>query len=346
MGKSKPSSEPFKGERLLRDVSRSFYLSLRLLPAAMRPVASLGYLLARTTDTIADTEGLKTEVRRSLLERLRGYLLDKIPEEQAKKNLVIEIQEDLLPTIKNRGERRLIENLEECLDWLSGVDPTKRYILNEVLDAITQGQIFDLERFGTASSEHPAFLRTAGQLVQYADWVAGSVGRFWTELAKVAVPDFAADSVEVMLKRSESYGRGLQWLNIIRDLNEDLRMGRCYLPLNELTEAGWRDQETWKNNQAALMEVASNWMDRVETALRDGLHYSQSMRSRRLQLASVLPALIGARTLRELRKSQSGYLAKRVKISRAEVRGILVGAIWSVYCRRPLDRYFQKLLYA
>ncbi len=41
---------------LLKATSRSFYLTLRVLPGAMRLQISLTYLLARTTDTIADTE--------------------------------------------------------------------------------------------------------------------------------------------------------------------------------------------------------------------------------------------------------------------------------------------------
>ncbi len=41
---------------LLRDVSRSFYWTVRILPGAIRPQIGLAYLLARATDTIADTE--------------------------------------------------------------------------------------------------------------------------------------------------------------------------------------------------------------------------------------------------------------------------------------------------
>ncbi|MBP6602801.1 MAG: squalene/phytoene synthase family protein, partial [Verrucomicrobiales bacterium] len=43
---------------LLKSVSRSFYLSMRFLPAGMRDPISLGYLLARFSDTIADAPGL------------------------------------------------------------------------------------------------------------------------------------------------------------------------------------------------------------------------------------------------------------------------------------------------
>ncbi len=40
---------------LLKGVSRSFYLTLRILPAGMRDPVGLAYLLARAAGTIADT---------------------------------------------------------------------------------------------------------------------------------------------------------------------------------------------------------------------------------------------------------------------------------------------------
>ena len=48
---------------LLQATLRSFYLTLRVLPAAVRPQIGLAYLLARTTDTIADTELVPLEQR-------------------------------------------------------------------------------------------------------------------------------------------------------------------------------------------------------------------------------------------------------------------------------------------
>ena len=56
---------------LLREVSRSFYLTMRALPAVVRPQIGLAYLLARTTDTIADTGLVSTGSRLDALQRLR-----------------------------------------------------------------------------------------------------------------------------------------------------------------------------------------------------------------------------------------------------------------------------------
>src|ERR1035438_5358813 len=69
------ASEELLGD-LLKQVSRSFYLTLRVLPAKIRPQIGLAYLLARTTDTIADTELVALEQRlealRQLRERIQG----------------------------------------------------------------------------------------------------------------------------------------------------------------------------------------------------------------------------------------------------------------------------------
>jgi hypothetical protein len=56
--------------QLLRGVSRSFYLSIRLLPAALQGPISVGYLLARATDTVADTTALPQAERQRLLSEL------------------------------------------------------------------------------------------------------------------------------------------------------------------------------------------------------------------------------------------------------------------------------------
>jgi farnesyl-diphosphate farnesyltransferase len=66
--------------RLLRDVSRSFYLTLRVLPPAVRSQIGLAYLLARTTDTIADTELLPLELRLQHLDALRARIMGETAE--------------------------------------------------------------------------------------------------------------------------------------------------------------------------------------------------------------------------------------------------------------------------
>ena len=60
--------------KLLRGVSRSFYLSIRLLPAPLRGPIAVGYLLARATDTVADTTALPLADRLQLLSALMAAI--------------------------------------------------------------------------------------------------------------------------------------------------------------------------------------------------------------------------------------------------------------------------------
>src|SRR6266571_987532 len=60
---------------LLKQVSRSFYLTMRVLPDAIRPQISVAYLLARATDTVADTQIVPLTERLQALQALRERIL-------------------------------------------------------------------------------------------------------------------------------------------------------------------------------------------------------------------------------------------------------------------------------
>src|ERR1700751_133804 len=98
---------------ILRQVSRSFYLSIFLLPKKLRDPVSLGYLLARASDTIADTVELPIELR---AEKLR--LLARGIEGEAVGDSIVDLSVSVSPLQKNESERALIESLQSCLDWL------------------------------------------------------------------------------------------------------------------------------------------------------------------------------------------------------------------------------------
>src|SRR5204863_10007006 len=62
---------------LLKPVSRSFYISIRLLPRPLRQPVALAYLLARTSDTIADSSAVNVEKRIELLDRFARAVVRK-----------------------------------------------------------------------------------------------------------------------------------------------------------------------------------------------------------------------------------------------------------------------------
>src|SRR5580698_6151774 len=95
---------------LLKSVSRSFYLSLRVLPAGMRDPVGLAYLLARAADTIADTSLISPEKRLELLLSLRSQV-NGLPDEGALTRMAVEVGNQQ----KDSDEKVLLESLGVAL---------------------------------------------------------------------------------------------------------------------------------------------------------------------------------------------------------------------------------------
>src|SRR5207249_3779635 len=199
---------------ILASVSRSFYLSIRLLPKKLRDPVSLGYLLARASDTIADTTELPIELR---TEKLR--LLARGIQGEALGDAIVDLSTSLAPLQKNKDERALIESLQPCLDWLEQSDVLDREDIRAALEQINRGQILDLERF--RNPKQIVALETAAALDEYTYLVAGSAGEFWTRLCLRHLPKFATRSEDEMLRMAKQYGMGLQLINILRDTGDD-----------------------------------------------------------------------------------------------------------------------------
>ncbi len=321
--------------RILRSVSRSFYLSIRVLPRDLRDPVGLAYLLARATDTIADTAELRATVRGKNLQVLADAIQGLSPTEATK-----ELRESFAPLQKNGAERALIEKLPTCLDALERTPESDRADIREVLRQINRGQALDVQRFG--DREQLRALATAAELDEYTYLVAGCVGEFWTRICFRHVPKFAKSSISEMLELGKRYGMGLQLVNVIRDAGSDLRAGRCYFPTDELAEQGLTP-ETILREPERMAPVIRKWRDIAMSGLRAGVDYSCAIEATRVRYATALPALIGARTLALLRHVGADALRDRVKVRRAEVRNILVSTALTRASPRSLQRAFERL---
>src|SRR5437870_3452108 len=179
----------------LRSVSRSCYLSIRFLTFQMREPIALAYLLARATDTVADTTRIPGTIRMEALK----ILVDGI-QGKASREVVINQVTSFVPLQENASERSLLDSLPDCLEWLEQTERADRDDIRAVLEKITQGQMLDLHRFGPptdgfAVANTPAqvrALRTTGDLDEYTYLVAGCVGEFWTRLCFRHLRDFAS----------------------------------------------------------------------------------------------------------------------------------------------------------
>ena len=329
---------------LLGRVSRSFYLTLRVLPRAIRPQLSLAYLLARATDTVADTEAIAVDKRRQVLS---GFRLSIQAVCSRQKPSVPDLSAFLrtdggAASAKDDAERTLLENFEALLDSLSEFSEADRMEICALLETITRGQEADIRRFGAASG-HTIALDTNDELDIYTYEVAGCVGEFWTRLCLAHVFPRASLDEKRLMADAICFGKGLQLVNILRDLPEDLRQGRCYIPKQPLFQYGLTPGDLL--NPDAMPRFRPLYNDYLELAgeyLRAGWRYTTSLPFGcvRVRLACAWPVLIGVETLRRLR--EGNILGdQRVKITRRDIRRILVRSVFLYPRRKAWNRLFD-----
>jgi len=317
---------------LLKSVSRSFYLTLRVLPSSIRDQVGLAYLLARTTDTVADTRLVSVDLRLETLRGMRHAIVaaagGAFP--QTPDFTKLTPSHDVTSLQGSSAERALLQSFHRALEMLRSLSSGDRRRIQDLLEQIIRGQELDLVRFGASSTDQIIALETDAKLEEYEYLVAGCVGEFWTKMCLAHVIPHMRQKELILLENGVRFGKGLQLVNILRDLPQDLRQGRCYLPSIRLSEHGLTPQMLLN---AAVVDrfrpVYAVYLKQAEEHLRAGWDYTNSIPRRqiRVRLACAWPILIGMKTLEYLSAGNALDYKSRIKISRPEVRSLILRSI-------------------
>jgi len=338
---------PVEIQALLKQVSRSFFLTLRALPRSIRKPISIAYLLARASDTIADTHLIEISRRRAALLQLRKSIQEACAGGPAVSPAFGDLAEAQATTTGEGtpGERMLLEGFGELLRSLRTLKPEDRLRVGKLLDTISGGQEEDLLRFVT-TPDSIAALKTDAELDGYTYAVAGCVGEFWTEMCRAHL--FPAELPDDSMLRSNGirFGKGLQLVNILRDLPKDLRRGRCYIPKDRLSQHGLVPEDLL--NPAAMDRfhpLYYAYLHQAEAHLSAGWQYTMALPFRcvRIRLACSWPLLIGVRTLAQLRLANVLDERCRIKIGRAEIRRLMIRSIVLYAAPASWNRLFDSV---
>mgnify|MGYP005673779581 FL=1 len=305
-----------KIDNLLESTSRSFYPTLKYLPKKVRGQIGLLYLLARVADTIADSKHGDTD---ELLRLLRSYndvaqgKSDKLPDFSS----LAEIQD-------NPHEAELLRNVGDVVEGLEVYPKEDRERMLECLDIIVSGQILDLERFGPANEGgNISALNDNLELDDYTFRVAGCVGVFWTKMSLAHIISIPPEQEKEFFEKGVRFGKALQMINILRDIPEDLRFGRCYIPRQELDKHGMKpDDLLTPNNIGKFRPLYDEYLDLTNEHLDAAIEYIKMLPETqfRLKASCMLPVLIGQRTVTLLRDGNILDSADRIKVTRDEIK--------------------------
>ena len=328
---------------VLKGVSRSFYLTLRVLPKNLRDPMGLAYLLARAADTISDRKhtGLRGS-RIQGLETLRAQVIG-----PADVTVLRRLAANSTDAMSTSGEQALFASLIDSFSLLESLDSADLEQVRGVMRSLIHGMEMDLNVFPGQDSRHISALATREELDNYTYLVAGCVGEFWTSVVILHDPSLKDWNVAEMGQKGVLFGKALQLTNVLRDIPSDLRMGRCYLPADELNAAGLVPEDLLDTaNESRARQVLNCWVKIALSHFDAAEEYLLQIpcSSVRLRLACLWPLLLGLATLARLVNSKT-WLDRDsdIKVTRRWIYIMMLKSFLAVRSDRLIHRWIKSL---
>lgn len=239
---------------LLAKTSRTFALSIPLLPEPTRNELAIAYLLFRIADTLEDASDWPRQRQIEALERYVD-LLDRPPgEDAAARAAELGRRWERERPIAHEGYLELLAETGTVWRELAGLSPAASEIVRRHTRRTTRGMAHYVARKQSGELR----LDDLADLREYCYVVAGIVGELSTELFLLDRPELAA-SAGFLRQRAREFGEALQLVNILKDSRFDAGEGRRYLPL------GVEPGEVFSLARHDL-EIAAGYTNRIQAA--------------------------------------------------------------------------------
>lgn len=214
-------------ERLLIATSRTFALSIPLLPEPTRREVTIAYLLFRIADTFEDAARWERAKRIDALATFER-LLAQPPSDAAAIAAIAAIARSWATEVPcdQAGYRELLAEVPQVLEAFFALSPGAVELIRRHTLRTTHGMA---EFVARTDDRGELRLRDVDDLRHYCYIVAGIVGELLTELFLLGRPRLDGDA-EALRQRSRAFGEGLQLVNILKDSAADAKEGRRYLP--------------------------------------------------------------------------------------------------------------------
>jgi farnesyl-diphosphate farnesyltransferase len=208
-------------EDLLENTSRTFALSIPVLPEPTRRQVMIAYLLFRIADTFEDAAHWPPEKRIEALDEFRDLLAD------FSSGKVSRLAEKWTAdgASPHPGYRELIAQAPFVLDAFSTLDPEAIVSIGGHVSRSAEG----MAGFVARSEGGILALKSLEDLRGYCYAVAGIVGEMLSELFLLK-RDILIPAAPYLRARAATFGEALQLVNILKDASVDVSEGRSYLP--------------------------------------------------------------------------------------------------------------------
>ena len=332
------SSVPLSGYDLdyqasiLPGVSRTFALTIPVLPERLSKVVTNAYLLCRIADTIEDDAALTDRQKTSFHNRFLAVIEGREDAGAFARELAPLLSAGVLP-----DERDLVRNTATVIRVMQGFSRREREALTRCLAVMCSGMP-KFQRNKTLRG-----LRDLKELGAYCYVVAGVVGEMLTELFCAHCPDLKKNRPE-MKRLAVSFGQGLQMTNILKDIWEDRRDGTCWLPRSMFAGDGASLHRLEEYHRTGAFRAGMNSLIGVtHRHLQNALEFTCLIPAREAGMRRFCLWALGlaVMTLQKVYRNPHFTSADQVKVSRRTLQATILATNFTLTSNRCLHTLFR-----
>lgn len=318
---------------ILPGVSRTFALTIPVLPDRLAEVVTNAYLLCRLADTIEDDVGLDNEQKSQFHERFVAVVEGSEPAEP--------FAEELAPLLSSRSlpaERELVEHAASVVRVTHSFLPAERAALTRCVRVMCAG----MPEFQRNKSLRG--LDDLEEMTAYCYYVAGVVGEMLTELFCLHVPELEQHR-ERLMRLAVSFGQGLQMTNILKDIWDDRHAETCWLPRSVFGSGTFSLERLEDSHLSTHFRDGLNELLGVAHAhLRNAFDYTSLIPKREVGIRRFCLWAIGLAllTLRKIHRNPGFRSGAEVKVSRRTVKATIMTTNMTLMSNRALRLMFER----
>ena len=306
-----PSTDLAYQKAILSSVSRTFALTIPLLPSIIEKVVGNTYLLCRIVDTIEDAAELNPQTKQKLSQLFLDAVLQKVPVE-----LFVEPCLEALNHYGNQDELDLIAHTPTVLRILHTCSRDDRVAVSRCVSIMSEGMSY------FHGKQTQAGLQNLQEFEKYCYVVAGVVGELLTTIFSKHSAEFAK-RIHGHEDLAIAFGQALQMTNILKDSPEDRARGVSWKPVGM--------------SQQQLLAIA-------DEKLQDSLNYILLIPKEELGIRRFCFLAFGlaVMTLAKIAKQQEFSDKEEVKLSRKTVMAFYTFTKFAVKSDALMRIFFNR----
>ena len=328
----------------LEKVSRTFTMSIRILPPNLRNFVGHSYIICRFLDTIEDAPNLKVSKKIEALdlaiESIRSYNDN---DETAKSELYFtELSKKI--TSAKEWDIVLLKNSRKIFECLHTFPKN----IIEIIQTWTIEMAEGMKKYAFGEDKPEVSLKNKDEFEEYTYFVAGTVGKLLSELYTQKNYNMSKKTEKILKENDIQFGKALQYVNILKDSREDIEEERCFIPLSLLEKYNITTETMFKKeNLDSLEKVYGELIIDAKKYLKNATVYIKTIPlwNWRVRLFCIWPVALAYKTLNYVENNVYRLTEndKSLKISKKDAKRTIFYSSLGIFSNYYLGKYLENI---